>query len=87
MKHQIAIFRFTLGSGQSIGPVDLKALWMEACHAGNVSVGRAQDMRGADKSVYSLYAPHDIASQPQVEQRLRDLLDQRRLRASLVSVF
>ena len=87
MKHQVAIFRFTLGSGQSIGPADLTALWMDACQAGNVSVGRTQDPRGADKSVYSLYAPHDIASQPQVEQRLRSLLDQRRLRAALVAVF
>ncbi|AKC85812.1 hypothetical protein [Pseudoxanthomonas suwonensis] len=87
MKNQIAIFRFTLGSGQSIGPADLKAMWMDACQASNVSVGRVEDTRGADKSVYSLYAPLDIATQPQVEQRLRDLLDQRRLRASLVSVF
>ena len=87
MKHQIAIFRFTLGAGQSIGPADLKALWAEACQAAGVSVGRSQDARGTDNAVYSLYAPQEFACMPHVERRLRDLLDQRRLRAALIPVF
>lgn len=87
MKHQVALFRFTLGNGQSIGPADLKSLWMDACRTGDVSVGRAVDPRDVERSVYSLYAPHDLGSQPGVEQRLRVLLDARRLRASLTAVF
>jgi len=86
MKHQIAIFRFTLGHGQSIGPAELHALWARACQSPNVSVGRAQGAHGGDKPTYSLYASQQLENLPSVEQRLRELLDQIQLRASLIAL-
>ena len=86
MKHQIAIFRFTLGQGQSIGPTQLQALWATACQTPQVSVGRAPGVRGSDRPTYSLYASQQLENLPHVEQRLRQLLDQCKLRASLVSL-
>ncbi|MDR7098417.1 MULTISPECIES: hypothetical protein [Lysobacteraceae] len=86
MKHQIAIFRFTLGHGQSIGPTQLQALWASACQTPHVSVGRTHGARGSDKPTYSLYASQQLEDLPYVEQRLRQLLDQCKLRASLISL-
>jgi len=85
-KPQIAMFRFTLGTGQSIGPEDLKSLWVRACQLPNVTVGRARGARPDDKAVYSLYAPQGLAGLDGVEQRLRSLLDERSLRVSLISL-
>lgn len=86
MKHQIAIFRFTLGHGQSIGPAELQALWARACRTPHVSVGRAHGAHGSDKPTYSLYASQRLEDLPDVEQRLRNLLDQSKLRASLIAL-
>lgn len=86
MKHQIAIFRFTLGHGQSIGPAELHALWARACQSPNVSVGRNQGAHVNDKPTYSLYASQQLENLPNVEQRLRQLLDQIQLRASLIAL-
>lgn len=84
MKHQIAIFRFTLGNGQSIGPTELRILWARACQTPHVSVGRTQSVRGDDKPTYSLYAPQQLENLPQVEERLRRLMDECKLRLSLI---
>lgn len=83
MKHQIAIFRFTLSRHQSIGPTQLEALWARACQTPQVSVSRT---RGAtdDRPIYSLYASQQLEDLPQVERRLRLLLEQNDLRASLI---
>ncbi|QNP40525.1 hypothetical protein [Lysobacter solisilvae (ex Woo and Kim 2020)] len=83
MKDQIAIFRFTLSTHQSIGPAQLHALWARACETPHVSVGRA---RGAspDRPTYSLYASQRLENLPQVERRLRLLLEECKLRASLI---
>jgi hypothetical protein len=86
MKHQIAIFRFTLGQGQSIGPTQLQALWSRACQTPHVSVGRSQGAHGSDRPTYSLYASQRLENLPNVEQRLRELLDQSKLRASLIAL-
>lgn len=86
MKHQIAIFRFTLGTGQSIGPAELRAIWARACQTPHVSVGRTHGAYGSDKPTYSLYASQHLADLPNVEQRLRHLLDQSKLRASLIAL-
>lgn len=86
MKHQIAIFRFTLGHGQSIGPAELHALWARACQSPNVSVGRAAGGHGSDKPTYSLYASQQLENLTSVEQRLRQLLDNIQLRASLIAL-
>jgi hypothetical protein len=86
MKHQIAIFRFTLGHGQSIGPAELHALWARACQSPNVSVGRSQGAHSSDKPTYSLYASQQLENLPSIEQRLRQLLDQIQLRVSLIAL-
>jgi hypothetical protein len=86
MKHQIAMFKFTLGNGQSIGPAELRALWARACQTPNVSVGRAQGPYGTDKPTYSLYAPQQLENLPRVELRLREMLDECKLRVSLVAL-
>jgi hypothetical protein len=84
MKHQIAMFKFTLGNGQSIGPTELRALWARACQTPNVSVGRAQGIHVSDKPTYSLYAPQQLENLPRVELSLRQMLEERKLRVWLV---
>jgi hypothetical protein len=82
MKHQIAIFRFTLGQHQSIGPAQLHALWARACQTPHVSVGRTNGVAG--RPTYSLYASQRLENLALVEQRLCQLLDACKLRASLI---
>lgn len=84
VKTRIAMFRFTLGTGQSIGPRDLQSLWESACQVENLSVGCAPGPSYADKLTYSLYAPHDLMGLTEVEERLRWLFGERKLRVSLV---
>lgn len=83
MKHQIAIFRFTLSPHQSIGPAQLRALWAHACQSPNVSVSRYEG-GATGRPTYSLYASQQLANLPLVERRLREALDQHKLRASLI---
>lgn len=83
MKPQIAIFRFTLGPKQSIGPTQLQALWARACQTPHVSVGRSH----ADgRPLYSLYATQQLPNLALVEKRLRQLLDDSKLNASLIAL-
>lgn len=82
MKHQIAIFRFTLSQHQSIGPAQLHALWARACQSPHVSVGRSDGVAG--RPTYSLYALQRLENLALVEQRLCLLLDQCKLRATLI---
>lgn len=86
MSHQALLFRFTLGNDQSIGPAALKRLWSRACETPDVSVGRSQGLRSTDKPTYSLYAPQHLADLPQIELRLRRILEESNLRASLAPV-
>lgn len=86
MKAQIAMFKFTLGQGQSIGPAQLRALWSRACESGEVSVGRSHGAGPAGKPTYSLYASQQLKGLPQVEMRLRKLLEEHQLRASLIAL-
>jgi hypothetical protein len=83
MKHQIAMFKFTLGPQQSIGPAQLHALWAHACQSPNVSVGRQED-RSTGRATYALYATQALDDLAQVERRLRDALEHNKLRASLI---
>lgn len=83
MKAQIPMFRFTLGPKQSIGPAQLQTLWMRACQTSNVSVGRST----ADgRPLYSLYASQHLEDLALVELRLRRLLDDNKLNASLIAL-
>ena len=86
MKHQIAMFKFTLGNDQSIGPAALHALWARACQTSNVSVGRTLSVQRSDKPTYSLYATQQLDNLPSVEQRLRLMLEECKLRVSLVAL-
>lgn len=86
MKTQIAMFTFTLGLDQSIGPAQLRALWTQACQSREVSVGRSHGSGPNGKPTYSLYAPQHLVDLPQVERRLRTLFEQHKLRAMLASV-
>lgn len=85
MKHQIAIFKFTLSQHQSIGPAQLHALWAHACQSANVSVSR-HDGGSSGRPTYSLHASQQLANLPQVEQRLREALDRHNLRAALIAL-
>lgn len=80
MKPEIALFRFTLSPSQSIGPAHLHALWANACQSPQVSVGRSVI---AGRPTYSLYASQELQDLPQVELRLRRLLEDNKLHASL----
>jgi hypothetical protein len=83
MKPQIPLFRFTLGAGQSIGPASLRSLWILACKSVDVSVGR-DGAKGPGKPIYSLYASSRMHDLPDVERRLRRLLEEAKLTASVV---
>lgn len=86
-RHQIALFTFTLGGSESIGPAALRDMWMRATGSSNVSVSRrtpGETFR--DRPVYVLYAPQDLADLHGVESRLRRLLESAHLRASLTAV-
>lgn len=84
MKHQIAMFKFTLGNGQSIGPAALQEMWERCCGTTNVSVGRQAESFGRGRATYSLYAPQQLSNLKQVEMRLRRMLEDRMLSASLI---
>ena len=86
MKHQIAMFKLTLGNGQSIGPSGLLSIWRRACQTPDVSVGRQPATFGGDRPIYALYASQHLENMPQVETRLRQLLEESHLRASLTSL-
>lgn len=84
MKHQIAMFKFTLGNAQSIGPAALQDMWERCCGTTNVSVGRQSESFGRGRATYSLYAPQQLPNLKQVEMRLRQMLEDKKLSASLI---
>ena len=86
-QHQIAMFTFTLGTTESIGPTALRALWTRATGTGNVSVGRRSPLGGfRDRPTYTLYAPQQLADLRMVEARLRQMLETAHLHASLTAM-
>jgi hypothetical protein len=86
-QHQIALFTFTLGSAESIGPAALRDMWVRACGTSNVSVGRRPPSESfRDRPVYTLYAPQGLADVREVELRLRRMLESAHLHASLSAV-
>ena len=83
-QHQIALFTFTLGRAESIGPQALRRLWAIASGSREVSVGRRESQWGdGNRPVYTLYAPQGLANLREVELRLRDALEGVHLHASL----
>lgn len=86
-QHQIAMFTFTLGNTESIGPAALRALWSRATGSANVSVGRRTPMGGArDRPTYTLYAPQSLSNLRDVEFRLRKLFEEAHLNVALTSL-
>jgi len=83
-QHQIALFTFTLGNTESIGPAALRDMWMRACGNRNVSVGRKESLGGhRDRPVYMLYAEQNMPNLREVELEMRRLLETAHLNASL----
>src|SRR5258708_21355193 len=75
MSHYIALFRFRLSEGQSIGPIALRKLWSTACGTSDVKVTRAASGPGygAQSHTYSLCAPPKTVNLAAIEVRLRRL--------------
>lgn len=82
-KHQIALFTFTLGKDESIGPDALRDPWMRASGSHHASVGRKVLHGNAERPVYTLYGPQNLGDMAGVELRLRRMLEAAHLRASL----
>ncbi|CAN5723054.1 hypothetical protein BH23PSE2_BH23PSE2_07150 [soil metagenome] len=87
MNNHVEFFKMHLVEGQSVGPDALRVLWSRACESSDVSVSR-QSRRTAYgmKDVYSLSAPPRMKDQPMIESRLKMLLLESRLTASVTSV-
>ncbi len=88
MNSQIELFKFTLGNDQSISPTALQALWARACQTPKVAVSRhvPGGLGAVERPIYSLYGPQQIHDLPQVERRLRQLLEDASLRVSLIAL-
>jgi hypothetical protein len=87
MKSHIAIFRFTLPPGQSIGPSSLKSLWVRACRSVDVSVGRqVGGFASKGRPTYSLYAPQKLQGLAEIESRLRRLFEESKLTVTLTAL-
>lgn len=86
-KHQIAMFTFTLGNAESIGPAALRELWMRATGIVDVSVER-KSLHGShrERPTYMLYAAQSLGNLREVELRLRRLLEEAHLSASLTAL-
>ena len=86
-QHQIAMFTFTVGNTESISPVALRTLWTRATGIANVSVGRKSPQGSyRDRPTYMLYAPQSLGNLRDVEMRLRKLLEEAHLNASLTAL-
>ena len=85
MSHYIALFKFRLSEGQSIGPLALRKLWSNACGTNDVKVSRAASGPGygAQSHTYSLCAPPKTVNLASIEVRLRKLLADAALTATL----
>ncbi|HTL13506.1 MAG TPA: hypothetical protein VL251_00205 [Thermomonas sp.] len=82
--HQIAMFTFTLGKDESIGPGPLRSLWARASGTSEVGVSRRDGFDAhRDRPVYTLYAPQGLPDLAAVERRIRHLLEAAHLHASL----
>lgn len=79
MQHeQKQVFVLHLGSRQSIGPDDLRAIWATACESLDVRVSRRMQRAGgsANRPCYGLWVGRVFNRVP-AEQRLRALLEAR----------
>ena len=87
MHGHVALFKFNLSSGQSIGPVALRSLWSRACESADISVSRQTYRNGAGtKNTYLLHASPRLKDLPLVETRLRLLMNESKLLGTLTAV-
>lgn len=86
MKPMIAIFKFTIRNGQSVGPAVLQRTWEKACRTLDVSVGRDLGVRAGDRPTYLLFGRQNLENVPDIEKRLRILFDEMDLRVSMICV-
>jgi hypothetical protein len=85
--HQVALFTFTLGKDESIGPHALRTLWLQACGTRDIGVSRREPADGQrNRPIYTLYAPQALADLRVIELRLRQLLEAAHLHASLTTL-
>ena len=85
--NHVEFFKLHLVDGQSIGPDALRVLWSRACETSDVSVGRqTRRTTYGMKDVYSLSASPRLRDQPTIEGRLKMLLLESRLTASVTAV-
>lgn len=87
VNNHVEFFKLHLVAGQSISPAALRTLWSRACQSSDISVSR-QTRRTAYgmKDVYSLSGSPRMKDQPVIESRLKMLLLESRLTASVTSV-
>lgn len=75
MPTPVALYRFRLSSGHSIGAVELRRLWAAACRNNNVTVSRISNSGYGDAGhVYSLFGPPRMPDGIEIEKRLRTSL-------------
>lgn len=88
MTNHVALFKLHLGNGQSIGPSALRSLWSRACLSIDVSVSRRTRQRFGygDTDTYSMCGSPRLTNLPQIEARLRGLLDESRLIGTLTAI-
>ncbi len=85
--HQVAMFTFTLGRDESIGPHALRHLWAQASGTGDIGVSRKTAAEGQrNRPIYTLYAPQQLENLRLVESRLRHMLEAAHLHASLTAL-
>lgn len=85
--HQVAMFTFTLGRDESIGPLALRRLWARASGTGDIGVSRKESADGQrNRPIYTLYAPQKLEDLRMVESRLRHMLETAHLHASLTAL-
>ncbi len=86
MSHHVPLFRFWLRNGQSIGPSALRRLWASACGTDDVTVTREarEAAFGPETHTYSLCGSPKTANLQNVEGRLRRLLADMALSATII---
>ncbi|MBS7456262.1 hypothetical protein [Coralloluteibacterium stylophorae] len=87
MTDLVPIFRLRPPRGCSVGPDQLRGLWSDACGCLDVSVGRCVALDGFDaRDGYLLHGGAELAHRPEVETRLRALLDRAHLLGTLTRI-
>ena len=85
MPTPIALYRFRLSSGHSIGRAQLLAFWSAACGSRDVAVTRVESGSGFGESghTYSLWGSARMRGS-EIERRIRELLVAALPKASIV---